>query len=104
MGIVCDQEIVQLIGTEEEYMKKITASLEECHTLNIYAQNQALKYKFLFFSIFKVVAFNVPFNFRYLANKRKQKRFTVVKSSVTDEMKDVLSSNILSHVPVSLIF
>ncbi|XP_001607116.2 DNA-directed RNA polymerase III subunit RPC2 [Nasonia vitripennis] len=79
MGIVCDQEIVQLIGTEENFMKKIGASLEECHALNIVAQNQALK---------------------YLGNKRKQKRFTVVKSSITDEMKDVLASNILSHVPV----
>lgn len=43
MGIVCDQEIVQLIGTEESFMKKIGPSLEECHALNIFAQNQALK-------------------------------------------------------------
>lgn len=43
MGIVCDQEIVQLIGTEEGFMKKIGSSLEECHGLSIFAQNQALK-------------------------------------------------------------
>lgn len=40
-------------------------------------------------------------NFRYLGVKRKQKRFTVVKSSITDEIKDILVANILNHVPVS---
>ncbi|XP_012274879.1 DNA-directed RNA polymerase III subunit RPC2 isoform X2 [Orussus abietinus] len=79
MGIVSDQEIMQLIGTEEEFMKKFLPTLEECHVLCVFTQNQAL---------------------RYLSNKRKQKRFTVAKSSVIDEMKDTLASNILSHVPV----
>ncbi|CAL7942913.1 unnamed protein product [Xylocopa violacea] len=79
MGIVSDQEIMQLIGTEEEFMKKFAPSLEECHTLNVFAQNQAL---------------------RFLSNKRKQKRYSVIKSSITDEMKDILATNILSHVPV----
>lgn len=45
MGIVCGQEIVQLIGSEEEKKKKIGASLEECQALNIHSQTQALKYK-----------------------------------------------------------
>ncbi|KAK1126625.1 DNA-directed RNA polymerase III subunit RPC2 [Melipona bicolor] len=75
MGIVSDQEIMQLIGTEEEFMKKFASSLEECHALNIFAQNQAL-------------------------SKRKQKRYSIIKSSITDEMKDILATNILSHVPV----
>lgn len=44
MGIVCDQEIMQLIGAEEEFMKKFAPSLEECHTLHVFAQNQALRY------------------------------------------------------------
>ncbi|XP_076183240.1 RNA polymerase III subunit RpIII128 isoform X2 [Ptiloglossa arizonensis] len=79
MGIVSDQEIMQLIGTEEEFMKKFASSLEECHALNVFAQNQAL---------------------RFLSNKRKQKRYSVIKSSVTDEVKDILATNILSHVPV----
>ncbi|XP_076662248.1 RNA polymerase III subunit RpIII128 [Halictus rubicundus] len=79
MGIVSDQEIMQLIGTEEEFMKKFAPSLEECHVLNVFAQNQAL---------------------RYLSNKRKQKRYSLIKSSVTDEMKDILATNVLSHVPV----
>ncbi|XP_066601224.1 DNA-directed RNA polymerase III subunit RPC2 [Prorops nasuta] len=79
MGIVSDQEIMQLIGIEEEFMKKFAPSLEECHLLNVFAQNQAL---------------------RYLSNKRKQKRYSMIKASVTDEMKDALATNILSHVPV----
>lgn len=80
MGIVSDQEIMQLIGTEDDFMKKFSSSLEECHIQNIFAQNQALK---------------------YLVSKRKQMRyFSSVKQSVTDEMKDLLAQNILSHVPV----
>lgn len=43
MGIVSDQEIMQLIGTEEEFMKKFAPSLEECHVLNVFAQNQAIR-------------------------------------------------------------
>ncbi|XP_054013981.1 DNA-directed RNA polymerase III subunit RPC2 isoform X2 [Hylaeus anthracinus] len=79
MGIVSDQEIMQLIGTEEEFMKKFAPSLEESHVLNVFAQNQAL---------------------RFLSNKRKQKRYSVIKASITDEMKDILATNVLSHVPV----
>ncbi|XP_035736738.1 DNA-directed RNA polymerase III subunit RPC2-like [Vespa mandarinia] len=80
MGIVCDQEIMQLIGAEEEFMKKFAPSLEECHTLHVFAQNQAL---------------------RYLSNKRKQKRYSMIKASITDEIKDILATNVLSHVPVN---
>ncbi|XP_012254672.2 DNA-directed RNA polymerase III subunit RPC2 [Athalia rosae] len=79
MGIVSDQEIMQLIGTEEEFMRRFSASLEECHILNVFTQEQAL---------------------RYLSNKRKQKRFPVSKLSVLDELKDILAINVLSHVPV----
>lgn len=41
------------------------------------------------------------FCFRFLSSKRKQKRYSIIKSSITDEMKDILATNILSHVPVS---
>ena len=43
MGIACDQEIMQMIGSEDVYMEKFANTLEECHTLQIYSQNQALK-------------------------------------------------------------
>ena len=48
MGVLSDQEIVQMIGTEENIMQKFTPSLEECHKANIYTQSQALKYVFEF--------------------------------------------------------
>ncbi|XP_015178879.1 PREDICTED: DNA-directed RNA polymerase III subunit RPC2 isoform X2 [Polistes dominula] len=79
MGIVSDLEIMQFIGAEEEYMTKFALSLEECHTLNVFSQNQAL---------------------RYLSNKRKQKRYPLIKGNLTDEIKDILATNVLSHVPV----
>ncbi|XP_014613711.1 PREDICTED: DNA-directed RNA polymerase III subunit RPC2 [Polistes canadensis] len=79
MGVVSDLEIMQFIGAEEEYMTKFALSLEECHTLGVFSQNQAL---------------------RYLSNKRKQKRYPLIKGNLTDEIKDILATNILSHVPV----
>lgn len=43
MGIVCDQEIMQLISTQEEFMKKFNPSLKECYALNVLTQDQALR-------------------------------------------------------------
>lgn len=104
MGIVCDQEIVQLVGTEENFMKKIAESLEECHTLGIFAQNQALKYvKFPKINI-QCINKNLIQKIvdRYLATKKKQRKgFTAAKGSIIDEMKDILGANVLNHVPVS---
>ncbi|KAL0117470.1 hypothetical protein PUN28_010353 [Cardiocondyla obscurior] len=79
MGIISDLEIMQMVGTQETYLNKFAASLEECQELNIFSQNQALK---------------------YLNGKRRQTRFHVPKARVNDDMKDVLAANILSHVPV----
>jgi len=78
MGIGSDSEIMQMISTEEKYLNKFVRSIEECQTLGIFTQNQALK---------------------YLSSKQKQTRFQVTQS-VTDNMKDMLAMNILSHVPV----
>ncbi|XP_051174312.1 DNA-directed RNA polymerase III subunit RPC2 [Leptopilina boulardi] len=77
LGFQCDQEIVQMIGTEDNISEKLSASLDECQ--DIKSQNEALY---------------------YLSSKRKQKRFNVVKSNLYDEMKDILATNLLSHVPV----
>lgn len=40
MGIECEQEIVQMVGCEEEVISTFAPSLEECHKLNIYTQLQ----------------------------------------------------------------
>ena len=44
MGIVSDQEIMQMVGTEDNVMTKFAASLEECHMLKIFTQEQALRH------------------------------------------------------------
>lgn len=43
MGIVSDQEIAQMIGTEEEALERFSPSIEECLKNNIFTQIQALK-------------------------------------------------------------
>ena len=43
MGIVSDQEIVQMIGTDDHIMTAFAPSLEECHRASVYTQNQALR-------------------------------------------------------------
>lgn len=44
MGVTSDQEIVQMVGTEEHVMVSFAASLEECNRANVFTQLQALKY------------------------------------------------------------
>ncbi|XP_076040363.1 RNA polymerase III subunit RpIII128 isoform X1 [Oratosquilla oratoria] len=81
MGVASDQEIVQMIGTEDRIMTSFAASLEECARLNVYTQNQALK---------------------YIGNKVRQKRFfdRGPKKTPVDEARDLLATTILAHVPV----
>lgn len=43
MGIVSDQHIVQMIGTEPNILSKISYSLHECANLDVFSQNQALE-------------------------------------------------------------
>eukprot|EP00124_Ichthyophonus_hoferi_P000134 Ihof_evm24s4 gene=Ihof_evmTU24s4 len=44
MGLQSDQEIVQLVGSEHEFMDVFAPSLEECSNLKIFTQQQALEY------------------------------------------------------------
>ena len=43
MGIISDQEIVQMIGTDDRTMTAFVPSLEECIRAGIFTQLQALK-------------------------------------------------------------
>ena len=80
MGVVSDQEIMQMVGTEDKVMTKFAASLEECHRLRIFTQEQALK---------------------YIATKMRQKRFfSGPKKSPSDDARDMLVNTVLAHVPV----
>ena len=40
MGFECDQEIVQMIGTEEKILASIAPCLEECHKAQVFTQAQ----------------------------------------------------------------
>ena len=40
MGLECDEEIVQLVGTEPEIVDLFSGSLEEPYYLGIYSQDQ----------------------------------------------------------------
>uniref|UniRef100_A0A8C5QPS9 DNA-directed RNA polymerase III subunit RPC2 n=1 Tax=Leptobrachium leishanense TaxID=445787 RepID=A0A8C5QPS9_9ANUR len=80
MGVESDQEIVQMIGTEEHVMAAFGPSLEECQKAQIFTQMQALK---------------------YIGNKiRRQRMWGGPKKSKVDEARELLASTVLTHVPV----
>lgn len=82
MGITSDQEIMQLIGTDEITMKKMAPCILDCHTLKIFTQKHALA---------------------YIGSKLKVKRFHSSNSknkTPIDEARDLLATTILAHVNV----
>ncbi|XP_036154599.1 DNA-directed RNA polymerase III subunit RPC2 isoform X6 [Myotis myotis] len=81
MGVECDQEIVQMIGTEEHVMAAFGPSLEECQKAQIFTQMQALK---------------------YIGNKVRRQRMWGggPKKTKIEEARELLASTILTHVPV----
>ncbi|XP_048688146.1 DNA-directed RNA polymerase III subunit RPC2 isoform X3 [Caretta caretta] len=80
MGVESDQEIVQMIGTEEHVMAAFAPSLEECQKAQIFTQMQALK---------------------YIGNKvRRQRMWGGPKKTKMEEARELLASTILTHVPV----
>lgn len=44
MGICSDQEIIQLIGTDDNILKKMAPCIMDCHNLKVFTQQQALAY------------------------------------------------------------
>lgn len=44
MGVETDQEVVQLVGSEPYYADMMSSSLEECCSLQVFTQTQALEY------------------------------------------------------------
>ncbi|ESO92257.1 hypothetical protein LOTGIDRAFT_233244 [Lottia gigantea] len=80
MGIECDQEIVQLIGSEEEVMACVAPCLEECYRAQVFTQAQAL---------------------RWIGGKiRQRNQWPSANKCKLDEARDVLNTVILAHVPV----
>ncbi|XP_059834558.1 DNA-directed RNA polymerase III subunit RPC2 isoform X2 [Hypanus sabinus] len=85
MGVESDQEIVQMIGTEDPVMSAFAPSLEECQKAQIFTQMQALK---------------------YIGNKvRRQRMWGGPKKTKMEEARELLASTVLTHVPLlSLLF
>ncbi|XP_063218109.1 DNA-directed RNA polymerase III subunit RPC2 [Bacillus rossius redtenbacheri] len=82
MGVVSDQEVVQMVGTEDRVLQSFAPSLEECHKAGVFTQLQALK---------------------YMSSKIKSKRFFTAgaaKKSPVDDARDILATLVLAHVPV----
>uniref|UniRef100_A0A1B6DRA4 DNA-directed RNA polymerase subunit beta n=1 Tax=Clastoptera arizonana TaxID=38151 RepID=A0A1B6DRA4_9HEMI len=82
MGMQSDQQIIQMIGPEPEIIKKLSSSIDECYTVDVCTQNQALS---------------------YIGRKTKQKRFFGPggkQKPAIDEARDLLATTILAHVPV----
>ncbi|XP_047141151.1 DNA-directed RNA polymerase III subunit RPC2 isoform X1 [Hydra vulgaris] len=80
MGIESDQEIVQMIGIEEEVLNYFAASIEEASMLQIYTKNQALN---------------------LLSSKIKQRQMWGQQMSKMDECKQLLFKTLLAHVPIT---
>ena len=80
MGLISDQAIVQLVGSEEDVLSIFAPSLEECAGLHIFTQLQALE---------------------YIGSKCRQPgRAWRKPRSKVDEASEVLSERVLAHVPV----
>ena len=85
MGIQSEQEMLQLIGTEEDMIVAMLPSIEECRKLKIFTQRQAIN---------------------YLTSKIRQRRFGPAsqglggKKAKIAEAFELLATTILAHVPV----
>ena len=79
MGVVSDQEIVQLIGSEDEVLSVFAPSLEEGANLKIFTQLQALE---------------------YVGGKCRQMKAWGKPKTKVDEAADVLAGVVLAHIPV----
>ncbi|KAF0305075.1 DNA-directed RNA polymerase III subunit RPC2 [Amphibalanus amphitrite] len=82
MGIESDQEIVQMVGTESSIMTSLASTMEECHRAQVFTQMQALK---------------------FMGSKLVQKMYMGSfgqKKTPADEVRHMLATTILAHVPV----
>lgn len=61
MGVESDQEIVQMIGTEEHVMASFAPSLEECQKAQIFTQTQVSH-------IFHISVIQMKSTFQYYSN------------------------------------
>jgi len=87
MGVTSDQEIVQMVGTEDAVMTAMAASLEECNRAGVFTQMQAL---------------------RFISARMKAKKFFPAAGrgpgnrprSAVEDARDAMANTVLAHVPV----
>lgn len=82
MGVVSDQEVMQLIGVDSETQKRFAPSLIEAVEHKVFTQKRALE---------------------YMGSKLITKRFVTAATKYktpADEARDLLATTILAHVPV----
>lgn len=82
LGIISDQEIMQLIGTDVRTQNRFAPSLLDAFQYKVFTQQRALEY---------MGSKLVVKRFQSSANKFK---------TPTDEARDLLATTILAHVPV----
>jgi len=80
MGIESDQEIVQMVGTEEDVSNTFAASLEECNNLQVYTKIQAL---------------------HFLGSKVRQRTIWGKARTKFEDARELLKRTILAHVPIN---
>ena len=44
MGMQCDQEIAQMVGSDQQFLNGMALSLQECSQANVLTESQALEY------------------------------------------------------------
>lgn len=79
MGLESDQEVVQLVGSEDAYIDGIAPSLHEASQNSVWTQEQALEYIGSRIKVF-----------------RNRKRFR----PKAEEARDILAQVVLNHIPV----
>ena len=85
MGMECDQEIAQLVGSELPILNSLALSLQECSQENVLTEMQALD---------------------FIASKLKSQKSPYAQTSQRswsriDETLDILENVILAHIPLS---
>ena len=78
MGVIADQEIVQMVGSEEAILSAFAPSIEECANLRVFTQRQALQ---------------------YVGSKVRKSGWGRPKTKI-EEARNVLANVVLTHVPV----
>ena len=90
MGLESDQEAVQLVGTDHAYASLLSPSLQECSSLGIFTQRQALE--FCGSKVRAATRGGGGGGSSYIGRTKRNR---------VDEARDILAGVVLAHVPVT---